>query len=142
MRCFVLFFLIVFSELSLAEEKTKSVYALNKEALGRAVKMYLAYEARNDVEPGVNADLDLPEKALFRHAQGGAVEEWVYPVALGLEIKIEQARVVMLAPRSCYGWYLVATDDLAVKAYRATQLQKVFDALEARRKKLAKSPLD
>jgi hypothetical protein len=142
MRCFLLMFSVLLSGVSLANEK--SIYAQNKEALERAVKMYLAYEARHDVSPGVNADLRLPEKAKFRQKKDAGFVEWIYPLALGLEIKLgeEARRVVVMAPRSCYGWYLVGTDDLEVKAYRGSQLEPIFKALEAKRKKLAKSPLD
>ncbi|MFC5049617.1 hypothetical protein ACFPK9_03155 [Rubritalea spongiae] len=144
MRCFLLIFSLLLSGVGLAEEQEKSVYALNKEALERAVKIYLAYEARHDVEPNVGADLQLPDKAKFRMKKGAEFDEWIYPIALGLEIKIEeeQRRIVIMAPRACYGWYLIGTDDLTVKGYRGAQIQKIFDALDARRAKLAESPLD
>lgn len=144
MRCFLYVLAGLAIGHSSAQEKERSIYAVNKEALERAVKIYLAYEARNDIAPGVNADLDLPEKAQFKPSKKSHAEEWVYPVTLGLEIKLgeNQSRVVVMAPRSCYGWYLIGTDDLQVKGYRAAQIQQIFDALEARRKKLAKSPLD
>jgi hypothetical protein len=101
MRCFLLMFSVLLSGVSLANEK--SIYAQNKEALERAVKMYLAYEARHDVSAGVNADLRLPEKAKFRQKKGTAFVEWIYPLALGLEIKLgdKARRVVVMAPRAC-----------------------------------------
>ncbi|MGJ8672552.1 MAG: hypothetical protein ACSHX2_06380 [Rubritalea sp.] len=140
----MLIFTVLLHVVSVAQEKEPSIYAQNKDALERAVKMYLAYEARYDVEPNVTADLKLPDKARFRYKKDAAYDDWIYPVALGLEIKVEdeRRRVVIMAPRACFGWYLIGTDDLKVKAYRASQIQKIFDALEARREKLAKSPLD
>lgn len=143
MRCFLLMALVLFGGLCYAEEtKKKSIYAVNKEALERTAKIYIGYEARHEVGPGVGADLKLPAAVKFRYREGAPVDEWIYPVALGLEIKIEGKRVIVMAPRSCYGWYLVATDDLQIKSYRGSDIQPIFDALEKRRLKLAKSPLD
>ena len=143
MRCFLLIITVLLSGLCSAKEtKKKSIYALNKEALERTAKIYIGYEARHDVGPGVGADLKLPPTVKFRYREGAQLDEWIYPVALGLEIKIEGERVIVMAPRSCYGWYLVATDDLQIKSYRGSDIQQIFDALEERRKKLAKSPLD
>ena len=121
-----------------------SVYMQNKLALQRAVKIYLAFEARHDVVAGVDADLKLPEKARFRSSLKEGYSEWIYPIALGLEILVDepQRRVVVMAPRSCFGWYLLGTDDLTVKAYRYAKIEPIFKALAKRRQILAKSPLD
>ncbi|MEO1856768.1 MAG: hypothetical protein ABGY95_05300 [Rubritalea sp.] len=109
----------------------------NKLALERVVKIYLAFEARHDVEPGIESDLKLPEKAKFQKATG-EFKKWIYPVAIGLEVKIgsPQRLIVVLAPDSADGRYLVGTDDLVIKSYTKTQLKPVFEALEKRRKTL------
>ncbi|WP_129589505.1 hypothetical protein [Rubritalea profundi] len=115
----------------------------NKLALERTVKMYLAFEARHDVEPGIESDLNLPEKAKFQKFTG-EFKAWVYPIALGLEVKIgsPQRRIVVIAPASANGRYLIGTDDLVVKSYTKSELKRVFEALEKRREKLSMKPLD
>lgn len=120
-----------------AEEKL-SLYMLNKNALIRVTKMYLAFEARHGVGPGADADLKLPDNAKFKPKVEGDYGKWVYPIALGLEIKIgtPQRRIVVMAPKSISGKYLIATDDLIVKAYTKKEIQKILTALEQRREKL------
>jgi len=145
MRCFLLFItlLVAFSSRGVTAEETPTNYMLNKLALERTVKIYLAFEARHDVEPGIEADLSLPEKAKFQKATGG-FKPWIYPIALGLEVKIgsPQRRIVVIAPASANGRYLVGTDDLIVKSYTKSELKRVFEALEKRREKLSMTPLD
>ena len=145
MRYFLLLFLLLSllgSGGVLAEEKLTN-YMLNKLALERTVKIYLAFEARHDVGPGIEADLKLPEKAKFQKTSG-EFKNWIYPVAIGLEVKIgtPQRRIVALSPESAGGRYLVGTDDLTVKSYSKTELQPIFEALTKRRKKLGMKPLD
>ena len=145
MRYF-LFFITVIGSLSFqsaaAEEKLTN-YMLNKLAMERAVKIYLAFEARHDIGPGIESDLNLPEKAKFQRSTG-EFKPWIFPNAIGLEIKIgtPQRRVVVVAPASASGRYLVATDDLAVKSYTKSELVPIFEALKKRRKKLSMKPLD
>jgi hypothetical protein len=145
MRCFLLFFtlLAAFASTSVVAEEKPTNYMLNKLALERAVKIYLAFEARHDVEPGIEADLELPKKAKFQKSTG-AFKPWIYPIALGLEVKIgsPQRRIVVMAPDSANSRYLVGTDDLVVKSYTKSELKRVFEALEKRREKLSMTPVD
>ena len=145
MRCFFLFITLLgaFSSTCVVAEEKPSNYMLNKLALERTVKIYLAFEARHDVEPGIEADLNLPEKAKFQKSTGG-FKPWIYPIALGLEVKIgsPQRRIVVIAPASANGRYLVGTDDLILKSYTKSELKRVFEALEKRREKLSMTPLN
>jgi hypothetical protein len=135
--------LAMFSRPGVAAEEKPSNYMRNKQALERTVKIYLAFEARHDVEPGIEADLKLPEKARFQKYAGG-FKSWIYPIAIGLEVKIgtPQRRIVVMAPASANGRYLVGTDDLVVKSYTKSELKRVFEALEKRREKLSMTPPD
>lgn len=146
MRCVLLFFLMCQPVAFAAEEpKAKvTIYMQNKSAILKAVKFYLAYEARHEIGPGADVDLELPESAKFLKTKEGENAPWVYPISMGLEIKIgtPQKRVVVMAPLHSSGRYLVGMDDLTVKSYSKKELQPVFAALEERRDKLAKSPLD
>jgi len=145
MRCLSLFLTLlgVFSSVSICAEEKLTKYMQNKRALERTVKMYLAFEARHDVGPGIDSDLELPKKARFQKTSG-EYKPWIYPIALGLEVKIgtPQRRIVAMAPVGSAGRYLVGTDDLAVKSYTKTELKIVFDALAKRRRKLAMKALD
>jgi hypothetical protein len=135
--------LAMFSRPGVAAEEKPSNYMRNKQALERTVKIYLAFEARHDVEPGIEADLKLPEKARFQK-YAGEFKSWIYPIAIGLEVKIgtPQRRIVVMAPASANGRYLVGTDDLVVKSYTKSELKRVFEALEKRREKLSMTPPD
>ena len=135
--------LAMFSRPGVTAEEKPSNYMRNKQALERTVKIYLAFEARHDVEPGIEADLKLPEKARFQKYAGG-FKSWIYPIAIGLEVKIgtPQRRIVVMAPASANGRYLVGTDDLVVKSYTKSELKRVFEALEKRREKLSMTPPD
>ncbi|PQJ27046.1 hypothetical protein BSZ32_00045 [Rubritalea profundi] len=145
MRCFLIILALIgsFTFQSICAEKKLTNYMQNKLALERTVKMYLAFEARHDVEPGIESDLNLPEKAKFQKFTG-EFKAWVYPIALGLEVKIgsPQRRIVVIAPASANGRYLIGTDDLVVKSYTKSELKRVFEALEKRREKLSMKPLD
>ncbi|MFD2160749.1 hypothetical protein ACFSW8_17725 [Rubritalea tangerina] len=120
-----------------------SLYMQNKRAMEKTVRIYVAFEARHEVSPGVGADLKLPEVARFRVVEGD-YRNWVYPLSLGLEVKIgtPQRRVVVMAPQSSGGRFLVGTDDLVVKSYTKKDLMPIFEALEKRRALLAKRPAD
>mgnify|MGYP006999718115 CR=1 FL=1 len=144
MRCF-LSFLALFSVCvtsGLAEGGRLPLFEKNKQAIERTAKMYLAFEARHEIGPGTSSDLNLPEKAKF-HDKAGNSLEWIYPVALGLEIKVgeEQRRIVVLAPEKSGGRYLVVTDDLVVRSYSIEEIQRVLVAIEKRKEKLIKSPV-
>lgn len=145
MRCFLIILALIgsFTFQSICAEEKLTNYMQNKLALERTVKMYLAFEARHDVEPGIESDLNLPEKAKFQKFTG-EFKAWVYPIALGLEVKIgsPQRRIVVIAPASANGRYLIGTDDLVVKSYTKSELKRVFEALEKRREKLSMKPLD
>lgn len=127
-----------------AATEAASLYQQNKVAIEKAAKIYLAFEARHEIGPGADTDLKLPDKAKFRTKKGGTTSSWIYPVALGLEVKIgdPQRRIVVLAPKATSGRYFVATDDLAVQSFSKKDLQPIFDALEKRRAKLQKAPLN
>lgn len=142
------FFLIIIvlagltSVRSLAEEKLTN-YMQNKMALERAVKIYLAFEARHDVGPGLQSDLNLPDKAKF-HKVSGETKSWIFPISIGLEVKIgsPQRRVVVISPNSSGGRYLVGTDDLKVQSYSKSELSPIFERMNSRRKKLGMRLLD
>lgn len=146
MRYFLLVYLLCsLGGIASSEVEGKvSPYMQNKSAILKAVKFYLAYEARHEIGPGADVDLKLPESAKFHGASSEKDESWVYPISMGLEIKIgtPQKRIVVMAPSHSSGRYLVGMDDLTVKSYSKKELEPVFEALEKRRVKLAKSPLD
>lgn len=145
MRCF-LSFLTLWIGLTLvlnAGEKTEALMERNKLAIERAAKMYLAFEARHEIGPGTNSDLNLPEKAKFHNVSGESME-WVYPIALGLEIKLgeEQRRLVVLSPELCGDHYLMVTDDLAVMIYSKDEIKQILTAIELRKQKLTRAILE
>ena len=140
------FFIAVIGPLifqSAAAEEKLTNYMRNKLAIERAVKIHLAFEARYGNGPGIESDLNLPEKAKFQRSTG-EFKPWVFPNTIGLEIKIgtPQRRVVVIAPASAGGRYLMATDDLAVKSYTKSELVPIFEAIKKRREKLSMKPLD
>ena len=145
MRCFLIILALIgsFTFQSICAEEKLTNYMQNKLALERTVKIYLAFEARHDVEPGIESDLNLPEKARFQKSTG-EFKAWIYPIALGLEVKIgtPQRRIVVIAPASANGRYLIGTDDLVLKSYTKTELKPVFEALEKRREKLSMKSVD
>lgn len=145
MRCFLSFLgVFVLCAVSVfAEGQKLSLFEQNKLAIERTAKIYLAFEARHEIGPGASSDLNLPEKAKF-HNEAGESIEWLYPVALGLEIKIgeEQRRIVVLAPEMIKGGYLVATDDLGVKFYFKVEIQRILMAIDRRKRKFIEPPID
>lgn len=120
-----------------------SLYMQNKHAIECTAKMYLAFEARNAIGPGVDEDLNLPEKAKFRIHEKTTFENWIYPIAIGLEIKIgtPQQIVIVMAPKPINGKYWIATEDLTIKAYTKKEIAPILHALEKRRKQLRNSLL-
>ena len=145
MRCFlsILGVSVLCAVSVFAEGKELSLFEQNKLAIERTAKIYLAFEARHEIGPGASSDLNLLEKAKFYNEAGKAIE-WIYPISLGLEIKIgdEQRRIVVLSPQQSGKGYLIATEDLAVKTYSECEIQRILTAINKRKLKLSKSPLD
>ncbi len=124
---------------TLRAAESPTTYQVNKASLKDVAKIYLAYEARHTREPGMEADLKLPDgKQFVSMRQANHSEEqacWVYPVSLGLEIKIgtPQKRVIVIAPEPQFGRYLLATEDLKIHSYYRKDIQRILDAIQARK---------
>lgn len=114
----------------------------NKQAIERVVKMYVSFEARHEIGPGVDADLKLPKKAKFFLAGAEKSLPWVYPISLGLEIRIgdAQEKVLVLSPQKVGEHYLVATESLKVESFTEKEIQPILVAIEKRLKKLNLAP--
>ncbi len=117
-----------------------NAYQHNKQSIVDVAKIYLAYEARHQSEPRMEAALKLPRENWFmpintaKDAQASTGLNWIYPLSMGLEIKIgtPQKRVVVISPEPQFGRYLIATEDLKVLSYYGKDIQRILTAIEKR----------
>lgn len=138
-----LIFIILIAFKTQGAEKPNS-YQHNKQSIVDVAKIYLAYEARHQSEPRMEAALKLPRENWFvplhgeEKTQGSTSLNWIYPLSLGLEIKIgsPQMRVVVIAPEPQFGRYLIATEDLKVHSHYGKDIQRILDAIEKRSGKI------